>query len=188
MGVKRSVRTSKNSPGRIAKLERQNIALELRKQGGTYQQIAEQMRTLEGVPDTYSMNTVYRDISAALQDLREICTEKVEEVATINLLRIDTMFQKNWEFASKGDQAAMVRAMELMERADKYNGYNTYLRAQQQQSASVSFASEGGTAPPRIREIVVHLQTNEPPPETASPIEEANAETSSPETQGGAEA
>ncbi len=53
-------------PQKLAVREREVLALMLRKQGGSYRQIAAQLRQREGISPKYNTNAAYLDVLHAL--------------------------------------------------------------------------------------------------------------------------
>jgi len=90
---------------------RQQMALELRKQGMAYSTVAEIM----GI----SRHRAYKLIQKAL--LR-IIKEPAEEVMALELARLDHLLQAVWSKASVGDPVAVNTALKVMERRAKLLG------------------------------------------------------------------
>ncbi|MFO0851666.1 MAG: sigma factor-like helix-turn-helix DNA-binding protein [Gemmataceae bacterium] len=68
---------------RVQSAERQRLALEYRKQGCTYQQIADRLGC--------GIKTAHKHVNQALARLREDCRETAEEVRTLELQKLDQM-------------------------------------------------------------------------------------------------
>lgn len=112
-------------PGRpdLLKLaERRLIALELRKLGGSYRKIAEQMAEMEGISPDYSESQAYRDVMACLKELREKREEESANVLRLELERVDDLWAAYYPKAKKGDYAALDRCMTLMDKRARYLG------------------------------------------------------------------
>ena len=102
------------APKRTASAERRLRALELRKSGHTYEQIADDL----GI----NVSAAYRHVVLALQAIREKTNEAADEVRTLEITRIDTMIGVLWPRVLKGDYLAMDRVIKLMERRSKMLG------------------------------------------------------------------
>lgn len=92
--------------------ERQRKALELRKAGCTYEQIARQIG--------------YRAISAAEKAVKvalaRLTREPAEELRNLELQRLDSLFLTFWQQAKGGNQGALDRILRIMERRAKLLG------------------------------------------------------------------
>ena len=92
--------------------ERQRKALELRKAGATYEQIASQLS--------------YADRSGAAAavkaGIKAIIAEPAQEVLALELQRLDAMLLGLWTKAKSGDVAAVDRALRIMERRANFLG------------------------------------------------------------------
>ena len=98
------------------------LALELRKQGGTYRQIAEQLRAVDGVSPDYSEAQAYRDVTAELERLNLRLAEEAGSVRRLEVERIDELWAVLYPKARKGDYAAFDRCLSLMEKRARYLG------------------------------------------------------------------
>ena len=97
---------SKTSANRIAAVERQRRALELRKAGMTYQGIADRLG--------YSgVSGCYKAIRAAI---RAVVKEPAEEVLALELQRLDDLLAGVWVAARQGDVAKLDRVLKIMAR------------------------------------------------------------------------
>ena len=92
--------------------ERRREALELRKAGASYEQIAKKL-------DYADKSNARRDIAEAIKD---IIREPAEEVLALELGRLDAMFLGCFGKAKSGDAAAIDRAIRIMDRRAKYLG------------------------------------------------------------------
>ncbi len=103
---------SKTSPRKIKAVERQAQALELRKAGVTYAQIA---KTLG-----------YKSPSGAQQAIETAMQNTVQEPAdTLRRLeceRLDAMWRGLWALAVRGDAVAIARCLDIMARRAKLLG------------------------------------------------------------------
>jgi hypothetical protein len=100
------------SPRRIEAAERRARALELRKAGATYDQIATQLGFA-------NRGGAYRAVATAL---KEITAEPAEEVRALELERLDAMLLGLWPQARKGSNGAVDRVLRIMERRAKLLG------------------------------------------------------------------
>lgn len=107
------------SPRLIDAAEKRAKALELRKAGATYDQIARQV----GYADR---GGAYRAVATALKQITE---EPAHEVRQLELERLDAMLLGLWPNARKGKEGAIDRALRIMERRAKLLGLDTPLKA-----------------------------------------------------------
>ena len=123
MGNRRNSRgEDRASPRRIVGAERRAQALELRKAGASYEQIARQVG--------YSnRGNAYR---AVMLGLAEVTQEPALEVQKLELERLDAMLLGLWPQARRGEGAAVDRVLRIMERRAKLLG----LDAEQKVSVS----------------------------------------------------
>jgi len=103
---------SKTSPRIIKSRERQALALELRKSGATYQQIADQL-------GYRSPQSAHKSVTSALKKLVE---EPSEELRKVELERLDGMFLEMYRQAKQGILGAVDRCLRIMERRAKLLG------------------------------------------------------------------
>lgn len=108
------------APRKLAIAERRRIAVELRKQGGSYRVIAAQMKQMPGVSSAYSEAQAHRDVLAELQRITTETTEAAEDLRRLELERIDELFAMLYARAKKGDYAAFDRVMTLMDKRGRY--------------------------------------------------------------------
>ncbi len=109
---KRPGRTRKNLDRRIELLERDRKALELRKAGATYAQIAAEigLETEAGA---------WKAVKAALDMAIQ---EPAQDVLILELTRLDVLLLGCWHKAKNGDVQAIDRALRIMERRSSYLG------------------------------------------------------------------
>jgi DNA-binding Lrp family transcriptional regulator len=88
--------------------EREHEALELRKAGATYQQIADRMRV--------SRQAVHQLVKRALHDLVTTTAEDAAEVRALETERLDMMLLGLWNNARSGDPKAVAAVIRIMER------------------------------------------------------------------------
>jgi DNA-binding transcriptional MerR regulator len=103
---------SLTSPRRIAAVERQRQALELRKAGVSYAAIAERL--------------LYRGPQSACEAvkaaLRKTIQEPADDVRRLELERLDVLALAVWPQARQGNQGAIDRALKIAERRAKLLG------------------------------------------------------------------
>lgn len=102
----------KTTPQRIAAKVKAAKALELRKEGQTFQAIAE----------TAGYNSPQAAHEAVKRAIKEIIREPAEDVIRLELERIDALWGIQYLNAQTGDVQAMAACMRLMERRAKLLG------------------------------------------------------------------
>ena len=104
------------APAKLKKIERQNMALELRKQGASYRRIARQLSKGPDVSDKYSEGAAYTDVMDALKRMLKEQSELAEENLRMDLERMDEMIAKMWPRAvpSNNDKPADPYAMNIV--------------------------------------------------------------------------
>lgn len=107
------------SPRRIEAAEKRAQALELRKAGANYDQIARQV-------GYESRAGAYRAVQTALQQITE---EPAKEVIQLELERLDAMLLGLWPNARKGHEGAVDRVLRIMERRAKLQGLDAPVKA-----------------------------------------------------------
>lgn len=151
-----------NAPPPLDVAYRQAAAYALYVQGGSYEQIAEQIRSLPGAPARYSKRHAHADIESIIRDdLQNIPDHRDNHPAhkRVQLERLNQLFSGIWPYALKGDPGSINVVLKLMERMDSYMGlFPKEEAANQPRGASMA---GGNAAPstelPRIREVVVEL-------------------------------
>jgi transposase-like protein len=98
--------------------DRQRKALEARKAGATYDQIARQL-------DYASTASAYKAVKVAL---RKTLQEPADELRTLELTRLDALLIPVWSQAMKGSLPAIDRAIRIMERRAKLLGLDAPLK------------------------------------------------------------
>jgi len=84
------------APIKVRKIDRENMALDLRKQGASYRRIARQLKKQDGISKNYSEGGAYGDVMNALHRLLKKQKELAEENLRIDLDRLDELFAKFW--------------------------------------------------------------------------------------------
>ena len=105
---------SKNSKQMAQARAKDREALELRKAGATYHQIAEKL----GI----SVSGAGLCVSRAMEALRLEVKEAAEQVLELELDRLDSMLLGLWDKARRGDTAAIDRVLKIQDRRAKYLG------------------------------------------------------------------
>lgn len=108
---------SKSGPDKIGLAERRAKALELRKAGASYEQIADKLG--------YSnRGNAYRDVD---REIKAITAEPAKQVLTLELERLDAMLMGLWSGARSGNQGAVDRVVRIMDRRARYLGLDATL-------------------------------------------------------------
>jgi DNA-binding CsgD family transcriptional regulator len=106
---------SKTSQRKLTARERELKALSLRKKGWTYARIGDSL-------DITCMGA-YNAVMRALKKLNEKISEEAEQVRTLELQRLDRMFEKMYDKAiNSKDQGAVDRCLRIMDRRAKLLG------------------------------------------------------------------
>jgi hypothetical protein len=108
------------SAQKMAIAQRRALAVELRKQGGSYRAIAQQLSALDGVSDDDDHTQAYKDVMAELKRIREQSAEDAASVRELELQRLDELFVGMFARAKQGDYAAFDRVLTLMNQRAKY--------------------------------------------------------------------
>jgi hypothetical protein len=104
-------------PAKGAELaKRRKRAIELRMQGLTYDQIAEELKLPGG------RGHVYRDLQAARREADLELRESIDEQRAIENARLDAMQATIWEAAVDGDLEAQKGVLRLMQHRARLNG------------------------------------------------------------------
>lgn len=106
----------------IARQRRQQLALELRKQGKSYREIAAMTGT--------SGQTAKNDVLHAIQDARGGDEEDNVLVRDLELERCDTMMQALWGKVLGGDLSAIETTLKIMGRRSDYLGLDAPRRTE----------------------------------------------------------
>ena len=106
------------------------IALELRKAGGSYREIARQL----GV----DVHTAHADVMAELAALREKTVEQAAELRDLELQRFDEMTAGLWPQVQKGSPPAVTAAVRVSERRSRLLGLDEPTATRTEISGSLS--------------------------------------------------
>ena len=118
--MRQSQGEQKASPRRIASAEKQRQALELRKAGASYDQIAEKLgwRGRSGA------------FNAVMRALRKTIQEPADDVRKLEVERLDALLLALWPQARQGNQGAVDRVLRVMERRSKLLGLDAPTKQQ----------------------------------------------------------
>lgn len=106
------------SPEMIVVRERRRQALQLRKAGASYEQIADQLG--------FANRAAAR--KAVVTELDRVVKEPAQEVLTMELQRLDQLLVGLWPRAIKGENGAVDRVLKIMERRAKYLGLDAAVK------------------------------------------------------------
>lgn len=116
---------SKTSPTLINTAERRARALELRKGGGTFRQIASAIIDKYGadrLPRGYDERYAWMDVKAELDKLRETMKEDAQDVFQLHLERYNAILAGHYVNARQGNVKAAGVVLRTMERIEKLYG------------------------------------------------------------------
>lgn len=98
------------------------MALEMRKAGGSYRQIAEKMRQIDGVSDKYSEAQAHRDINEELDRLNAENQQTARQVQRVQLEQLNDLWARYYPNALRGDIASLQAAMGIFDRIGRLVG------------------------------------------------------------------
>ena len=110
--------------------ERRWLVLELKKQGGTFRDIAAQLVSLygatgdHGVTPKYDHTLAYKDFQAAIAELNKRNSDSAEEHRALDLERLDGLMAAFYDKATDGDMFAFDKVMKVIESRAAWFGYN----------------------------------------------------------------
>lgn len=105
----------------IAQREKEQRALELRKAGLTYDEIAKSLEM--------SKNGVWKAVNRVLEDVADEAKKEATGLRALEALRLDDLQKSLWARARKGDLAAMDRIIRVLERRAKLLGLDAPVKA-----------------------------------------------------------
>jgi DNA-binding CsgD family transcriptional regulator len=105
---------STSSRRRLTAKERESEALELRKQGFTFEEI--------GCRLGITRQGAHKAVNRALHKINEKCQENAEELRTLESQRLDELHKAFWRKAKAGDIKAADQVLKIMERRTKLLG------------------------------------------------------------------
>lgn len=109
-------------PKTMTKLERQELAVQLRREGYTYREIARLIRTTDKV--------AYQLVSDAFKSQQLRTKEQVEQLTELHSQRLDWMFLKLKDRIGSGDTRAIEVATKLLDRQAKLLGLDAPVKQQ----------------------------------------------------------
>lgn len=101
--------------------ERRILAVEYRKTGANYRQIAD-ILTKKGYPCSHSQ--VIRDVKRALRSLAKLEVKETAELRQLEMQRLDALQLALWNLALKGQIAAVLACLSIIEKRIKLFGLN----------------------------------------------------------------
>jgi predicted DNA-binding protein (UPF0251 family) len=113
-------RESTTSGRKVTAENRRIEALELRKQGFSYDEIAARL----GV----SKAAAYKSVKTALDTLKDEVYEGAEALRILEMERLDSLFEKAYSAAMAGDLVAIDKAVKVMERRARLCGLDESTR------------------------------------------------------------
>lgn len=106
--------TNVNSAAKARKIESQGKALEMRRMGMGYEEIAQKLEC--------SKSTAHGYIKTAMADARAQIEADAREMKAEEISRLDGMLRGLWPDARKGSHGAVDRVLKIMERRAKLLG------------------------------------------------------------------
>lgn len=143
-----------SSPRRILAAERRALALELRKQGGTYRRIAEKLRGVEGVSPKYDHSQAYEDVANELKRLNRDNAEAADELRRLQHEQLTELYAKYYPQAAKGDVGALDRILGIMDKIARLYGLytsNLTLGGKVEQAGTLNHAGSIEVRGPQVR-------------------------------------
>jgi hypothetical protein len=110
------------APERLNALDRQLLALQLRKQGGSYRAIANTLVARGAAPEGYTMRSAHRDVKRAYERLVTELNETAEQARALDLERVDELLAKVYPRALALDYIAFDRVVTLLNLRARYLG------------------------------------------------------------------
>lgn len=139
----------------LVRIERKAQALELRRQGCTYPEIAQQTGT--------SLSCAHDTVAKAMAERMTQCNELADTLIAIELDRLDGMFRPLYLAAVHGDVQAVDRCLRIMERRARLLGLDKAATAQ------IDLAFRRGTiesyTDAELEQIIADAQARDSDPE-----------------------
>jgi hypothetical protein len=110
------------TPARLNALDRQLLALQLRKQGGSFRAIANTLTARGVAPPGYNVRSAHRDVKKAYDRLVKELSESAEEARALDLERVDELLAKVYPRALALDYFAFDRVVTLLNLRARYLG------------------------------------------------------------------
>ncbi len=126
--------TSHNAEELLQTAERRAFVLERRAAGDNWQQVADSAADrfgLDALPNGWGRRYAYKDFSRELKRRQEENAETAEHLRDLQQVRIERMLRGLWEKAITGDEAAVDKALKLLQRQAKLFGLDEPERFEQ---------------------------------------------------------
>lgn len=130
------------------------MALELRKQGGTFRRIAEKLRGVEGISPKYDQSQAYDDVANELRRLNRDNAESADELRRLQMEQLTELFSKYYSQASRGDVGALDRILSIMDRVARLYGLyssNLTLGGKVEQTGTLTHAGSVEVRGPQVQ-------------------------------------
>ena len=141
------------SAHKIKIAERRYMALALRKKGGTYRQIADQLRKFPGVSQKYSVQNAHLDVITTLRELVAAKNEMADEYLRLQLEQLQELTAAWYQKATKGEPLATRMVLDIMDRIARLVGIYAPARVE-------NTGKDGGPIEQKVSGVVVHLPDN----------------------------
>jgi hypothetical protein len=136
-----------HQPEDIVRMEHASMAMKLRADGNSYQEIADQL--------SISMYVARRLVQ---EGLRHAISEPAEEVRQLEAFKLERLYKVVYPLALAGDGAAVDRCIKIMERKSKLLGLDSPTEVDMAELRSVLFAKLKERLPHDVwMEVVKHL-------------------------------
>jgi hypothetical protein len=102
-------------PKKKITIDRDRQALDLRKAGASYDQIARQL-------GYFNRGGAFKAVARGLDTVKHLMVESAEDVRSLELTRLDALLLGIWQAATSGDVQAVTAALRIAERRAAYLG------------------------------------------------------------------
>lgn len=111
-GTKRGLRRTPQKTNRILAMERRRDAVQLRKAGWTYPEIAKQLKyaSVEGAR------------KAVMKGMKELGNDGVQELREMNVARLEHLLSIVWPSANAGDHKSIIMAQSIINDLNRISG------------------------------------------------------------------
>ena len=123
-GLEVTVMTPRTTPTRIADAERRALALQLKRQGWTYDEIAAHQGA-DGRPLYTTRQAANR---AVLRELRALPRDAADDLRTLELHRLDTLLARVWSQTDSGRKVTCPECQHVVDHAPSLNAVTVALR------------------------------------------------------------
>ena len=154
--------SAQTNPGTAAKIllaERRALALDLRKEGWSYEQIGKHIQEkTPGISESYGTTQAYRDVMAELKAIHKQNHGKAEELRALESERLNEIVATFFPKAVNGDYGAADRYFGAHDRIVRLWGLAVPTQIQSNKDGSVTVSGGDGTgaAPP----VVIYIPDN----------------------------